>query len=605
MALVARDGRLRGAVPVLFVVALVALLAGCISEPGGGPVLSYSITQGPGGQSQPLPQIIAQPPGAGWTPEQIVKGFLTASASFAGGQRIAREYLTTTENRAWTPNWSAVVYSSGPNVRSTALTGAGSGQVATVTIGGSVQAFLSGTGGYVAPSASAAGGAPGGPPTFRLQKVGNEWRISKAPPYLVLTSYSFQYDYQLRNLYFFDPTGSVLVPDPVYVPLQATTASLMDGLVYDLINPPGDWLSRGATTTSFPKKTTTIGDVTLTGGTAAVNLGGAITKEAGDTLLMQQVSAQLLWTLTGAGGSGPAVQSVELSVAGKPWNPLNSDQNPVQQLRQSKYAPASGASSQFYYVDGTGNLLSRTSSLTKPVKVAHIGTGYSQIAVSPDTEYVAAVKNGSLFTGRIGAPLVRRAGDGYTSLSWDPSDDLWATTGDSIVMLNGAASPSQQAGKPVAINVVNADNTTQNVGPFTTLRVAPDGVRVAIIVGGNDLDFGAFVPLPNARPGQPAVEIVLSQFYVSVPSATFTSVTWYGPDNVIALRDPGPQLTEYPVDGGSSTSIPAQPHMSWITASLGYPLIASLPRGAMVADTSLSGSWMTVTGTGVSAVYPG
>jgi len=602
---VARGSRLRGAAAVAFVVALLALLAGCISEPSGGPVISYSMTQGPGGQSQPLPQIIAQPPAAGWTPEQIVSGFLAASASFAGGQRIAREYLTTKENRAWTPNWSAVVYRSGPNVQPATVTGTGSGRVATVTVGGSVQAFLSGTGGYVAPSASATGVAPGGPLTFRLQKVGNQWRISKAPPYLVLTSYSFQYDYQLRNLYFFDPTGSDLVPDPVYVPLQATTASLMDGLVYDLINPPGDWLSRGATSTSFPRKTTTIGDITLNGGTAAVNLGGAITKGANDKLL-QQVSAQLLWTLIGSGGSGPAVQSVQLSVNGKPWSPPGSDLNPVQQLHQSKYTPADGASSQFYYVDGAGDLLSHASSVGKPVKVAHIGTGFTQIAVSPDKQYVAALKNnGSLFTGRIGDPLARRAGDGYSSLSWDPADDLWATTGDQIVMLSGAASPSQQAGKPIAVSVVNSDGTTQNVGPFTALRVAPDGVRVAIIVGGNDLDFGAFVPLDNARPGQAAVQIVLSQFYVSVPSATFTSVTWYGPDNVIALRDPGPELTEYPVDGGSSTSIPAQPRMSWITASLGNPLIASLPKGAMVADNNLSGSWTSVQGTGISAVYPG
>jgi hypothetical protein len=603
---VARGSRLRGVAPVAFVVALLALLAGCISEPSGGPVISYSMTQGPGGQSQPLPQLIAQPPAAGWTPEQIVRGFLAASASFAGGQRIAREYLTTKENRAWTPNWSAVVYSSGPNVGHAAFTGTGSGRAAKVTVGGSVQAFLSGTGGYVAPSASATGGAPGGQPVFHLQKVGDQWRISKAPPYLLLTSYSFQYDYQLRNLYFFDPTYSHLVPDPVYVPLQATTASLMDGLVYDLIHPPGDWLSRGATSTSFPGKTTTIGDVTLTGGTAAVNLGGAITKGANDTTLMQQVSAQLLYTLIGSGGSGPAVQSVQLSVNGKPWPPPDSDQNPVQQLRQSTYTPANGARSQFYSVDSAGDLLSRASSVSKPVKVAHIGTGFTQIAVSPDEQYVAALNNnGSLFTGRVGDPLVRRAGDGYMSLSWDPVDDLWATTGDQIVMLSGAASPSQQAGKPIAVSVVNSDDTTQNVGPFTALRVAPDGVRVAIIVGGNDLDFGAFVPLDNVRPGQAAVQIVLSQFFVSVPSATFTSVTWYGPDNVIALRDPGPQLTEYPVDGGSSTSIPAQPHMSWITASLGNPLIASLPKGAMVADTNLSGSWTTVQGTGISAVYPG
>jgi hypothetical protein len=278
----------------------------------------------------------------------------------------------------------------------------------------------------------------------------------------------------------------------------------------------------------------------------------------------------------------------------------------VQQLPQSKYTPASGSNSLFYYVDSSGDLLSRTSSTAKPVKVAHIGTGYTQIAVSPDEQYVAALKkNGSLFTGRTVGPLAQRAGDGYTSLSWDPADDLWATSGDQIVMLSAAASPSQQAGKPVAVSVVNSDRTTQNVGPFTGLRVAPDGVRVAIIVGGNDLDFGAFVPLDNTRPGQPAVEIVLSQFYVSVLSATFTSVTWYGPDNVIALRNPGPELTEYPVDGGSSTSILAQPHMSWITASFGSPLIAGLPRDSMTANANLSNSWMQLTGTGISGVYPG
>ena len=66
--------------------------------------------------------------------------------------------------------------------------------------------------------------------------------------------------------------------------------------------------------------------------------------------------------------------------------------------------------------------------------------------------------------------------------------------------------------------MVNSDGTPQNVGPFTELRVAPDGVRVAIIVGGNELTFGAYRPqLDNARPGQAAVQIVLSQFYVSVP----------------------------------------------------------------------------------------
>jgi len=597
---VGRGSGWRAAVPALLFVALLALLAGCISEPSGGPVLSYSVTQGPGGQSQPYPQAIAQPPRAGWTPQQIVTGFLIASASFDAGQRTAREYLTASANRHWTPNWSAVVYSDGPNVRPTVYTGKGSGQTATVAIGGTVQAKLSGTGGYAVPSASALGG----PTTFTLQQVGGQWRISNAPADLLLTSYAFQYDYQLRNLYFFDPSGSYLVPDPVYVPLQATTASLMGGLVYDLIHPPADWLSRGATNTAFPPTAKTVGDVTLTGGTAAVNLGGI--GKAPSEKLQEQLSAQLLYTLTGSGESGPTVQSVELSVNGKPFTPKGSDLNQVQQLHQSKYMPASGASSQYFYINGTGDLMSTdTSQQDKTVKLDHVGTGFTQIAVSPDKEYIATLRAGSLYTGRIGHPLVKRNGAGYTSVSWDPGDDLWATTAGDIVMLSGAASPNQPLGKPVPVNVLNSDGTTPNLGSYGAIRVAPDGVRVAILVGNSELDFGAIVSLPTARPTQATVEIVLSPFSVSVPAGTFTSVTWYGSDNVIALRNPDPELTEYPVDGGTSTSIPAQPQTSWITASFGSPLIAGLPKNAMVANSNLSGFWTKATGTGSTAAYPG
>jgi Lipoprotein LpqB beta-propeller domain/Sporulation and spore germination len=599
-----RARRLRGALLGLF---LAGVLAGCVSVPSGGPVNSYEVTQGPGGQSQPYPQAIAQPPGNGWLPGDIVRGFLTASASFGARQEIAREYLTPSANHSWKPGWSAVVYGSGPTVESAVYAGAGPKETATVTIGGSVQAILSGNGGYAVPSTSAAGGQS---LTFTLEKEksNGQWRITKAPQYLLLTSYQFQYDYQLRNLYFFDPTLSYLVPDPVYVPLQATTADLMGGLVSDLIHPPEDWLSR-ATVSAFPKKTTMIGDVTLSGGTAAINLGGSIAKAPNETEMqwlsaMQRVSAQLLWTLVGSGESGPAVQSVQLSVNGRPWTPIGSDLNPVQQLHQSKYSPPTGASSLFYYADSTGNLLSSDGPQGKRVKVSRIGTGYSQIAVSPDEQYLAALRNGSLYIGRVGGPLAKRGGTDYTSMSWDQSDNLWATSSDQIVMLHGAADPDQPQGKPVPVDVVSLGDTP-NIGPFTALRVAPDGVRVAIIVGGTALDFGAIVSAAGARPGQATVEIVLSPFSVSAPGSTFTAVTWYGPDNVITLGDPGPQLTEYPVDGGSSTSIPAQPRMSWITASLGNPLIGGMPGGAMVWDASLSGTWTVLRGTGVSAVYPG
>jgi hypothetical protein len=607
---------------VLGALAVAALTAGCVSMPGGGAVKSYTITQGPGSQSQPFPQIDPNPPGNDWTPEQIVQGFLTASASFANAQQVAREYLTPEESRAWTPNWSAVVFSNDPTVRSAPYLPASRPNQATVTVTGTVQANLSGFGSYAVPSAKAQEGQQ--PFTFELvkSKSTGQWRISQAPKPLLLTGDLFNYDYQLRNLYFFDPSDRFLVPDPVYVPKRATPADLMDGLVHDLITPPGDWLSSGATKTAFPAGTKPVGDVTLDGGTAAVNLGGAIAKASAKaspqaTTMLEQVSAQLWWTLTGSGQGGPAVQSVEVSVDNKPWPPPNSDENPVQ--HQVLYSPPTGTSNVFYYLDGAGNLWSQNGIQAKPVKVARVGTGYSQIAVSPRSpngQYVAALRGGSLFIGPLGGKLSKREGTGYTAMSWDPAGNLWATTNSQIVMLLGAASPRQPAGLPVAVSGGNAGD----IGSFTGIRVAPDGVRVAIIAG-STLKFGAIVSQP-AQPGQPggrtgppAINIVPSPFSVTAaPGTTFSAVTWYGPDNVITLGNPGPTgssgptLTEYPVDGGTSTSIPAEPHIRSITASsFGSPLIAGLAGGGIAADASLNGSWLPVPGTtaDVSPAYPG
>jgi Lipoprotein LpqB beta-propeller domain/Sporulation and spore germination len=585
---------------VLVALAIAVPAAGCISMPTGGPVQSYTETQGPGTQSQHYQQIDVQGPGNGWSPEQIVNGFLIASASFANRQQIAREYMTPDVGRSWRPSWSAIVYSNGPSATQAVLSGR---DQAAVTVNGTVQANLSGQGRYAVASAK----EQVVPPTFQLTKVGGQWRISQAPAELLLSSDLFKYDYQLRNLYFFDPTTHFLVPDPVYVPLQTTPSDLMNGLVYDLIKPPGDWVTRGATRTAFPSGTKQVGDVTLTGGTAAVNLGGGIAKAS--TSVLEQVSAQLWWTLSGSGQGGPAVQSIELSENGKPWPPPNSDENPVQHL--PAFNPPRGATSEFYYLDSAGNLLSRNSAQGtqgKPAKIGRVGTGFSQIAVSPDGHYVAALRDGALFIGPVNGKLSRRDGAGYTTMSWDQADNLWATTGDQIVMLRGTANPAQALGQPVDVSPENLDGTAAG-GQFTSLRVAPDGVRVAIIVGETALDFGAIVWQQGARAAQATIKIVLSPFYVTPPGvSTFSSVTWYGPDNVITLGDPGssaPSLTEYPVNGSSSTSIPAQPRIQSITASDGSALIAGLAKGGgMTYDASLTGSWITI-GSGLSPTYPG
>jgi lipoprotein LpqB-like beta-propeller protein len=597
--------------PVLAALAalLVAALAatGCVSMPSGGPVLSYPVTQGAAAQNQPYVQIQPQPPRAGWSPTDIVRGFLTASANFGNYPQVARAYLTPDERNSWDPAWSAIVYQSGPNVTPPAYPStAKNATKATVRITGRVLANLLGNGYYSVPSASAPGGSPEPQPAFQLAKVGSQWRISSAPPELLLTSNSFENDYQLRNLYFFDPLLKYLVPDPVYVPVLA--GDLMDRLVNELISPPGDWLSNGATKTAFPLKTK-VSDVTLNGVTAVVNLTGAAIGKASPTVMMQ-VSAQLVSTLLGAapsGSSGGAVRSVEVVVNGKPWSPPSTPGNPVQTTREWK--PATGTRTEFYSVDSKGYLTSRPAAGGKPVTIARIGTGYSQIAVSADGLYLAALRGSTLYTGLLAKGSPTKRGSGFGSISWDANDNLWASQGQQIVMFRGTANPRQPLAQMVPVAIAGAPVS----GPFSELQVAPDGVRVAVVSSGSQLIFGAI----SRQQGQtvitfsPVLDTPLTQVQPVPANASFLALTWYGPDDVIALADLGPSVTEYPVSGATPTPIQAEPGMQTITASYGQPLIAGLPNGRMAADACLTCSWMPVSNDddtpadGSSPTYPG
>lgn len=589
----------------LFTVAL--SVTACVSMPSAGPVQSYPVTQGTeaqnqlyGGQFQP------QPPVDGWSPAQIVQGFLTASASFGAYSYIAKEYLTPQGRQTWNPFWSAIVYKSGPSVKDLVYTSPKKDK-ATMRIAGTPQAYLVGTpgGSFTVPSASSPDQAAIPQPRFSLVKLNGQWRIEDAPKQLLLTSDSFQNDYQRSKLYFFDPAGKILVPDPVYVPLQAGGPhGLITGLVNDLISPPKDWLSGGATKTAFPPGTKILG-VTIDGVTAVVNLGGTIAKtsKASLTEVMEQVSSQLLLTLRGATRSGQAVQSVEVEVNGKPWVPHNAQGNPVQS--NARYNPANGPSLPlFYAVDKAGYLTRRSSTHARPVPIVHIGTGFQQIAVSPSGKYLAALRDdGVLYTAAVGDPLVRR-GAGYLAMSWDNSDQLWASTRTQIFMLRGPLNPQQPLGQPVPVAV--SDPFQLATGPpYTSLRVAPDGVRVALISDGEAVRFGAIAETSQdgQRGGQVSIKITLSQVEDLPVSGLFTGLAWYGPDDVITLTD-APAVTEYPVSGAPYTAIPADTDLSSITAGYQQPLIASLPDGRIVANVSLQGAWLPIDG-GYAPAYPG
>ena len=191
--------------------ALVAALstAGCVSMPTGGPVQSYPVTQGPDAQSQPYVQIQPQPP----------RRRLVAEADRPGVPHRLRQL------RHLRPGGPAVPDAAGaeglerpdlvggrlqerPERRGPGLPGRGEAaktaktarprsnadrrRRATCRSPAPSRRPCTGNGSYSVPSTSAAGSASDAPPPFQLVKdAGGQWRISSAPPEVLLTSDSF------------------------------------------------------------------------------------------------------------------------------------------------------------------------------------------------------------------------------------------------------------------------------------------------------------------------------------------------------------------------------------------------------------------------------
>jgi hypothetical protein len=98
---------------VLLAAVLAGALASCAAVPtGGGP------QKVAGGSGQPQAYALPMPPPApqaGWTEDDVVLGFLHASASFAANWAAARQYLANPLRQSWRPRADTVVVSASGN----------------------------------------------------------------------------------------------------------------------------------------------------------------------------------------------------------------------------------------------------------------------------------------------------------------------------------------------------------------------------------------------------------------------------------------------------------------------------------------------------------
>jgi spore germination protein GerM len=603
MATAGARRRHRAALPACALAALAVLAGGCATVPTTGQALPITEPSDTTNQGADFPQLIPAPPGKGWSPRQIVSGFLAASASFAGNHSVARQYLVAKQARSWNPGWAVTVVTAQPRVshgkEPLRVTGQRVPSNSTnFTVSGLELAALNTSGQFEAPrSPSRRTKVP-----FNLVKVHGQWRITNPPRKLLLSNAEFHRVYQPRDLYYFATGSDTLVPDPVFVPLQATATDLATGLVTALRQQPADWLAI-ATETRFPARTKLAAPVRIEGTAAIVNLGGAVA--TADTGTLDAMAAQLVWTLTSPSYGPSGLTSVRFEVNGQPAG-VNASGVEVRSTYRTN-VPATSSAAALYFVGRSGGVqMLPVTGTAKPAAVpGEAGTGevaMNPIAIAPSLlpkqppRYIAGVSPSrrTVYIGAMTKGAVLRSwrpGGAVSSLSWDPEGELWVATSNGLWV----AGPGSQA--PVAVDFTLAPGDR-----VTALRVAPDGVRLAMIVQSGKTSQVMVGAIARTN-GKPSIGVPVA---IGAGVTDPTALSWYDADDLAVLSQAGTvgaTIKQVPVNGGQSANIGSEQRAISL-ATAGSQIVAGLPGTRLVTSTPSTDDWKLLP-PGQNPVYPG
>ncbi|HUZ51712.1 MAG TPA: LpqB family beta-propeller domain-containing protein [Streptosporangiaceae bacterium] len=619
--------RLAGSVLVLSVA-----VTACANLPTSGTVQIGSL-QGSGDLAQPGVQVVPVPPGRTWDQIDIVNGFLAASASFDDNYAVARKYLTPGLSRWWRPGVAATVIDSpqvSPEQPPRGLVTSGPPS-ARVSVTGRHFAELQTGGPHQAGSIVASPGSS--TYHFSLVQKAGVWRIDgitignepAKPSLLVLTSTDFERDYQARNLYFYrpGPAANTLVPDPVYVPQLPGNGGLKI-LVNTLLQPraattgswppASSWLYEAATT-AFPGGTELISADIIGGIKAVVKLGGTAVRSSPSQRL--RMAAQLWWSLTYSPygtQAGSQIRSVVLKVGHQSLQPTPAE--------FTKWVPRAVAAPLYYQLPGgpagpAAAILRASPSQQVSVSLPKAlgGEPFTAMAVStPPTGFavLAGCRGKDVYLmpqSHAGEIVTKRLPAGEcTSLSWDNFGNLWVAATKGVYEISALPSAGL-----ITIQIPPLPPTAV----FQSVRVAPDGVRVAMIVR-----YGSstriLIAAISKNPSFTYLAQTQQMLRVGSDVMNPVALTWLDPDHLLVLdRTAGKtEIYQVPLSSGASTEIATPRGVTSLAASWPYgqlyPQVVvgiaptrTTPGQIEMSKTSpLNPDWQPVV-KGITPVFPG
>lgn len=513
-----------------------AVLTGCgVGMPTSGAIHDAGPAQAASGA--PGIAIDPRPPQPDASVTQIVQGFLDAMLATPTQTRTAQLYLSQDAQAAWNPGLSTITYDDKSPPR-------GTGPV-TVDLVSADQ--LNASGAWEGQLSAAASRL-----TFPMVREGGQWRIAAVPNALIVPKSWFESRYSHENLYWFDQTGRVLVPEPVFVPRGTQLAT---SLVRDLVQGPSPELAGTARSflpqgvgegLSVPVSPDGTAEIALTGGAQAPSTPQALTL----------LRAQLAWTLR----QDPTIHQIRLSIGGRDVQ-MTDGRAQFSVQDGSEYDPSGYQTYPRLFALRRGLLVSGQPDEMQPVGgpfgMASHSIGSFSVSLWADTVAAVSGDGRSLLVGPLRtAGAVRPVVRGAASLlrpAWDAQRHLWVVdarpTGASVSYFDSEMHRHRVdvpgvSGAAVSRFLVSRDGTrfVAVVRTATGDRVVASMLRAA--------DDGSVVG------ATPAVQI-------SSPddsTAGIQDIAWSSPTDVLLLHrfTTSSQIRTISVDG-SGAGFPSSP----------------------------------------------
>jgi hypothetical protein len=580
----------------VWVVLLTVALAGCAGVP------SSSSPQAIGTVGRPAPPSLPKPT-PGMDPDILLREFLKATGDPANRHLAARQFLTESASSGWDDAGSSLL------IDNVVFVETRSPERVSVSMRADILGSLSDVGVFE----TGEGKLPD-PGPIELVKTPGGWRIDRLPNGVFLDWQQFQSTYKRFTLYFADPTGKTVVPDPRYVAVSESD-QLATELISKMITGPRPEMAKtvrnllGAPLRLRGPVTRADGGKTGVGrgyGGARIDLENLSTT---DPHSRQLLAAQIIWTLSRAGVNGPYV----INADGAALDDRFAEGWDTGDVAATDPGAADGAAAGLHALVG-GSLVALDGQQAPRVS-GSFGQmpGQTAASLSRSGQEVASIVTlrpgapdtaSSLWVGPLNGNATQAMdGRSLSRPSWALDDAIWVVVdGINVVRVIQDAS-GQPARIPIDSTVVSA----RFPGPITEMQLSRDGTRAALVIGGHVILAGV-----EQTPGGGYALTYPRRLGYGLGD-TVVSLSWRtGDDIVVSRTDPAHPVSYVNLDGVNSDG-PGR--------NLAMPVttVAANPSSVYVADArgvlQLSGSaaegepgWAEVRplmGAGVLPVLPG